>query len=402
MRKTRWSALLAVGVAIVTVAALPGAASADGKPVPVESVPFSWMPAGVRAKMFAQAPLSAAAKRIQQTVDQSDAAGYAGIGMDGDHLTLWWKGTPPPTVRNAIADVRQTAPVRVVQAAHSRAELVSAADTVGAYIRANPESLYHGVEVAYDGSGLVVDADQPTGRMAAAAPPVQIPAGIPLTMSATSRPQLTGRLNDSVPYWAGGRIQNNDNAAFCTAGWPVYAKGAAYMLTAGHCGRVGGSFNNGNDSLFFGTGAYEHVDHDVMLVSASVAGRMWDGGVGSGEFTKGIVGWEKPIVGQYLCSSGATSGAVCNFRTSNTFQHTSCFKDVYGNQECHSSLVLADQLDGLPGSRGGDSGGPVFSLSGSDKVIAKGTITGVRNTTQLMFQDFGTAITDLGITSIIR
>jgi hypothetical protein len=42
----------------------------------------------------------------------------------------------------------------------------------------------------------------------------------------------------------------------------------------------------------------------------------------------------------------------------------------------------------------------VFGLSGSDRVIAKGTITGHVGTTDLIFQDFATAWRDFGITPV--
>jgi streptogrisin D len=226
-----------------------------------------------------------------------------------------------------------------------------------------------------------------------------VPAGVQVTVAESPRMKVTGRLNDTAPFWGGGRIQNNDNNAFCSAGWPVTVGGANYMLTAGHCGRPGGGWNNGNDSVFFGTGALENVDHDVLLISASVGGRMWDGGVGSGEFTKGVAGSDNAFPGEFLCTSASVSGAVCNFRTSDSFQFSFCDDDAYGNFECYSDLVLADQLDGQPGARPGDSGGPVFSLSGTDRVIAKGTITGSGGST-LAFQDFVTAQRDLGISVI--
>ncbi|MEV4314962.1 hypothetical protein [Actinocrispum sp. NPDC049592] len=383
----------------VTAVTMPTVATAGGKPASAEPTPFSYMSPDVRAKMLAQQPIKAAASRIQRTIDSADSAGFAGVGIGEGHVTVWWKGNPPAAVQDTIAEVRRTAKVDLVAAAHSRAELTAAAGQVKQYIKANPKSPYYGVEIAYNGSGLTVDADKADGKLSAAALPsaLAVPAGIRVNVTESARPTLTtGRLNDTAPYWGGGRIQSNDGGWYCTAGFPVSDGGISYMLTAGHCGRPNGSWNNGDDSAYFGTGRYENPKHDILLIYASVGGRMWDGGVGSGEFSKGVAGSDYNFPGEMLCTSGSTTGALCNFRTGENFQFSYCYTDDYGNYECYDDLLLADQLDGRPGSQGGDSGGPVFSLSGTDHVIAEGTISGVRGS-QLIFQDFLTAQRDFGI-----
>jgi hypothetical protein len=227
-------------------------------------------------------------------------------------------------------------------------------------------------------------------------------AGVPVALEVAPRPTLTGRVNDTPDFWAGGRIRNNETVTFCTAGWPVIAGGVEYMLTAGHCGRPGGPFSNGDGSRFFGYGAYENVDHDVMLIQTDVGGRMWDGGVGSGEFTKTIVGSDDAFPNEWVCTSGSFTGAQCWYQITNEFQYQTCLDDVYGNFECYSDLVLARWDGAGPATRSGDSGGPVFIPVGADQqlVVAKGTITGTHSVgaqDYLMFQDFITAQRDFGI-----
>jgi len=186
-----------------------------------------------------------------------------------------------------------------------------------------------------------------------------------------------------APYRGVGRIQNTANNAACTAGFAVTNGAANYMLTAGHCGRPGGTWNNGNDTRFFGTGARENVGHDLLLISAPVGRYMWwDTVVGVNEFVKRVVGSNDAFPGEWVCTSGATSGGRCGFKVSNNFQLRLCGYNVYGRYECYNDLVAAeDRVGGSPAARGGDSGGPVFGLSGSSGVIgsygviAKGTIT---------------------------
>ncbi|MEO3808729.1 hypothetical protein ABGB17_06980 [Sphaerisporangium sp. B11E5] len=384
---------LLVLLATLTAAAVTsGAAQADPKPLPSAS---TYISDDTLAKMEAQEPLRKAADIVRWSVERTKAGGYAGIELGGDEVVVWWKGTLPAAVQEAVTEARRGARVRVAPAAHSRAELEKAAHRVAEYMRTHPRSPYHSVVVAHDGSGLVVKAEQaglPPAPLPAEARP---PAGIPASVVRQERPRLAGRLNDTAPFWGGGRINNNDNDSICTAGFPVLRYDSAFILTAGHCGRPGGSWNNGDDSRFVGTGAHEHVAHDLLLISAPVHGRIWDGGVGVGEFTKRLLGWGWVSTGERLCASGSVTGARCNFIV-NGNTYAMCARDVYGNSECYYDLIAADHETWASAGTAGDSGGPVFVPWGSDGVIAKGTITATIGRT-LVLQDFATAWADFGI-----
>lgn len=412
-RRVRTLGLWAIVVLVLSAAsALPASASSgsagrageagqagQAKQLPGDAAALDQIDAEMRARMEAQAPLSATASRIQEVVDGGHDAGYAGIGLEAEHVVVWWKGAPPAAVRQAIREARRSVPVRIVRAAHSRAELESAAQGVADYIAANRHLGYNAVEIAYDGSGLVVNRDPSSARRSAATTipsGMDVPSDVAVQVQDKAPLELTGRLDDFAPYWGGGRINNNDNTGSCTAGWPVRQGSTEYMLTAGHCGRPGGDWNNGNDTRFFGTGEQEHAAHDLLLIRADVAPRMWDGGVGSGEFTKHVAGSSQTFPGEVLCASGSVSGVQCGNTVTNTFTFSLTGFDVYGNLETYSDLVLADYCCGTA-SRDGDSGGPVFSLSGPD-VLAEGTITGyAADGAQLVFQDFVTAENDFGI-----
>ena len=54
-------------------------------------------------------------------------------------------------------------------------------------------------------------------------------------------------------------------------------------------------------------------------------------------------------------------------------------------------LPTTTRIDGQVASRGGDSGGPVFSLDG-DGVRAKGILSGGNDGTQMVFQDWADVI----------
>ncbi|WP_146104074.1 chymotrypsin family serine protease [Nonomuraea solani] len=349
---------------------------------------------------MAQIPLQQAAGKIRWAVERAKAPGFAGIAFRDGQVVLWWKGSPPADVQTAVVSAQEKAPVQTRSAPHSLAELQAASAAMVARMRANPTSPFHTVTIPVDGSGLVMQTES---DQAGAASILQDVA-VPVRVEKHERITPAGRLNDSSPFYGGMRLNNNDNGAFCTAGFGVVAGGAEYLLTAGHCGRINGSHNNGNDSIFVGTATHEHVAHDLLLISTNAGSRIWDGGVPGGlntggEFTKGVAGWDWAYSGEFVCHSGSRSGAVCSIQNSGNFTATTCGNDVYGNYECYSDLIYSERTNGSPACQGGDSGGPVFTLSGTANVVAKGTVTGCGGNA-MTYQDFGTAWRDFGITTI--
>jgi hypothetical protein len=122
-----------------------------------------------------------------------------------------------------------------------------------------------------------------------------------------------------------------------------------------------------------GTVSGDNNSYDRLYINTSSEGRIYDGGVGTGEFSKPVVGASHSFVGDYLCTSGAHSGARCGIQVK-TINQTVYFPDF--NYYIYQ-LVRAEQLNHTNAGGNGDSGGPVFSLSADpNKVIAKGTLTG--------------------------
>jgi len=116
-----------------------------------------------------------------------------------------------------------------------------------------------------------------------------------------------------------------------------------------------------------------------------------DGYVYVGNPTDNVVGlvegWGWTFVGEYLCQSGVTTSRqlgrpVCNLKV----------LFYYADRE---DLVEAEQTEGQTAARPGDSGGPIYSVSASGKLVAKGTTTRTAGA-RLGFQDYGTAWRDFG------
>jgi len=168
------------------------------------------------------------------------------------------------------------------------------------------------------------------------------------------------RSADTSPYYAGGRIWNQQSGAGCTLGFAVIHGGARKALTAGHCGALTNTWKNGNQSVFVGTTRtrnYSNGGWDAELVTDSnYGGKVWLGGTTS-TTSKTVNGMYMPSNGLQVCTSGATSGERCNaFVVDNA--GTKCVTKDDGLVTCHLSQL--GSIDGFSICQPGDSGGPVY------------------------------------------
>src|SRR4051794_36453422 len=86
-----------VGVRMTANAVAPQAVSAQAgkaaaKSPSVEKVPFSYLTAATKARMAAQAPLVAAARRLQAGIEAGHATGFTGISLTANGVSVYWKG----------------------------------------------------------------------------------------------------------------------------------------------------------------------------------------------------------------------------------------------------------------------------------------------------------------------
>ncbi|GLY15856.1 hypothetical protein Kisp01_28710 [Kineosporia sp. NBRC 101677] len=377
--KSYWRTLGIPAVVVGCLVATPFTASAassqgksaEGEPTQTESRPFQYVPAAQKARMAKQAPLVKAAQQLRDALEGGRHAGYTGISLTGDTVSVYWKGKVPTSVRKLVSS---TAAAELRSARYSFTELKAAEKEAIKYIAAHDGPVF-GVRVPADGSGLVAQTSSPLGTARAATFRARAldDSAVQMKVEVVPAPQPTGRVDDYAPYYGGGRITNPGGGG-CSTGFAVQRNNVQYLLTAGHCGWPGGTFLNGNSSRTVGTGDSEHVAHDIMLIRAGSSGRIFDGGglklyEDRGQFTKAVSGWNDAFPNEWVCQSGMTSGAQCNIQNSNDFSYSYSFAG-----ETYTDLVLAHSRGGI-GSRPGDSGGPVFTLDGA-KVTAKGTISG--------------------------
>ncbi|MBU2664577.1 S1 family peptidase [Actinoplanes bogorensis] len=327
-------------------------------------------PADLR-RMEKQRPLVAAASAVRWEVEKRSYPGYAGIVLGESDVALWWKGALPATMRAVVARASRNAPVRVHAADYSMAELRTAAARV-------PAAGVQGIKFAPDGSGLIVSA--------AKASLSRLDVGVPVSVVAEAKLEPTSRDDDWAPWKGGATIVNTDQGTACTSGFGVRNGSASYILTAAHCGQAGQRFTDGRGE-FIGTVGPRHQDHDVELVpTSSVDGYVYVG-TPTDSVAAPVEGWGWTFVGEYLCQSGMTSARelgrpVCNLKV----------LFYYADRE---DLVEAEQTEGQAAARPGDSGGPIYSVAASGKILAKGTTTRTAGA-RIGFQDYGTAWRDFG------
>jgi hypothetical protein len=306
--------------------------------------------------MKMQNRLNAAAERIVAT----SATGYAGIvaAPENRELRVYWKGTPPAGAASLIQQLRGSVPVKVLPAAYSQSELLGEAARV---IRSPGVSA---VSPNADGSGLTVSMRPGLTALALPATSVRV------VRQDGFAPGLASRGNDFAPYWGGARWNG------CSTGFAIWVGGVTKMLSAGHCADNGNNaFDGGGD--FMGTVSGDNNSLDRLYINTSSAGRIYDGGVGTGEFSKPVVGAAHSFVGNWACDSGAYSGARCNIQVKAVNQTVNVGYLIF-------QLVMAEQVDHTNAIGNGDSGGPAFSLSADpNKVIAMGTNTAIDLSTEV-------------------
>ncbi|KAJ3415431.1 hypothetical protein HDV05_005025 [Chytridiales sp. JEL 0842] len=348
------------------------------------------------------APLRAAAHRIRESAIQSDdTPGFAGMRLvDPGVLELWWKGgILPPQVQQAVDAENATLGADnfvVRDAVYDHAELKRAALQMEKMLL-DQGNVFHSVAINVDGSGLEVHGDgekllpaSAIGKRSVDELKVELESswseiknttegffmGIPLTFKSEQPATPTQRWNDQGPIEGGVCITNGNSR--CTVGYVIASSATPrrYLLTAAHCGDTTTRWFTCQGNRPVGTvfDRDESIDMMAIVTDQDINGSIWQGPLarnGGTEFLTDVVGYERNVDGEMLCQSGATSGVVCNIRGSASTQRY-CYQP---NGPC-AWVNTGVQLNGVEAARGGDSGGPVYSLTQDGKVVAKGITSG--------------------------
>ena len=377
-RRSRGAVLFSAAVvaaALVLVPGSPAGAAAES------SAPS----ADARARMAAQRPLVDAATVVRTAVERDGFAGLAWIVIEDASVAVWWKGgqaAVPARLAAVIAQARDMAPVRVADAAYSKAELLAASATLEKQLRA--DARFHGIKAEPDGSGLIVAMDAAGDARTLS---TMAGVGVPARVSVEARMRPVSRDNDAAPWSGGARIVNASIGAGCTSGFGVNTPGGPAVLTAGHCGNAGNRFNDGSGELIGNVGGVDKNFDVLVIPTTAVSNRIYVGGANSNT-QRTVTGGGAPFIGERLCQSGRTSAnavgsEICNLLVQ--FEHTDSQR-----------LWEARQQDGQIAARPGDSGGPVYLDRGDGTVTARGTTTRVAGS-GFGFAGFEKAQQDFGV-----
>ncbi|GAA2357500.1 hypothetical protein Cme02nite_51140 [Catellatospora methionotrophica] len=312
-------------------------------------------------------------------ISELDDGGLGGLRLDVPKNTLhvWWRGDVPAKVKDAIERFRAADGIRIEvgESRYSQRELLKATEGLSRRSGDLPELV--GVAPAVEGSGLAVYVNP---QILVTITLEMLPPGSTITEMPVV--QQVSRGFDIAPWWAGSVAQPVNGGPVCSTGFAVEKRFLGIptesgVIVAEHCAPGGGvAFDSGSGIRIGTAGAPSTLPKtDSLYVRApgGSAARIYDGGVGVGEFSKPVVGVTGNLPGQYVCTSGAATGAHCDVVINLTnFEHVLAPSGIVVRSS------LATQQQGRPAVGLGDSGGPVFVVTAADpgKVKAAGMING--------------------------
>ncbi|GAA1264792.1 hypothetical protein GCM10009677_15810 [Sphaerisporangium rubeum] len=348
-----------------------------------------------------QVPMLEMADRLEEA-GAGKESGYAGVELDvvAGVVHLYWKGDAPRTVASLVSGAPEGVRVEVHPAEHTAVELRERADEVIRTQGLSAGGAVHRVTPLPDGSGLEVGVTARAAVAAVSAEPLVVRAEVE-----TPAP-YDGRWGGGSPFEGGMQISS------CSTSFSVMKlsfftfKLLPKLVTAAHCYQVGDWVTTGNSStgvVIVGQVQAVYPELDTALIAVDpgkfVTGWMWDGGVLDGsEYTKPVVGTSQARKGSLVCTSGAWSGVHCDIKITKTDSTLDWGTHV------SKAVSIGDQMQNTLAAGGGDSGGPVFTLTSDlSSVLAAGVIIGgddsrpatctyrsSRCSTRVFFTDFRT------------
>src|SRR3954452_9600625 len=293
-------------------------------------------------------PLDAASfgRQLQSTLGSA----YAGFWMDGT------------TRRVAITDAAEAADARaqglqptLVQ--NSLRQLDGVASQIDASAASAPATVASwGVDVRRNAVVVSVVGDDPSALDFARR--FEAGGGAVVIDHVTAAPR---------PLWSviGGQAIRN-SVARCSAGFNARSNTARYVLTAGHCGELGGTWS-GAGGVIGPVAGYNFPGDDFAAIqvtsAAAVQTALVDRYSAGSDVT--VAGSAVAPVGSSVCRSGSTTGWHCG-----TIQATNQTVN-YGGGDIVRGLTRTTVC-----AQPGDSGGPYVWPNGGTRVQARGFTSG--------------------------
>ncbi|GIH02565.1 hypothetical protein Rhe02_06320 [Rhizocola hellebori] len=324
--------------------------------------------------MALQAPLVDAAEAISRADKERTGLGGIRLRVKDRAADIYWKGEVPGEVREQIARLESIGyRAEVYEARYSGAELASAQEEILRARDAYPDIVT--IAPLVDGSGLRI------GFLKGEPKPIEWPVEVEVVDE--DRMVFIDRATDTPPFWAGGVARLGGQV--CSTGFAVGRQNwftlTTGILTAEHCARGGGVSVTTGAGRFIGTAEVPSpqtaaFNSDSLFVPTNSAARMFDGAP-VGAFSKPVVGWVNNFVGQFVCTSGASTGVHCDVIT-DLISSTALIQTGPTSFVRVDNLVFGTALGSSTAiaAGSGDSGGPVFTLTADfSKVRAAGLMS---------------------------
>ncbi|MGH8874836.1 MAG: hypothetical protein ACRDVM_06235 [Acidimicrobiia bacterium] len=179
------------------------------------------------------------------------------------------------------------------------------------------------------------------------------------------------RLADGSPHYGGAWIKGDGTLGACTSGFAVDKDGGRWMVTAAHCNnlhKLNLRWESGNN-LYYGITKVHNMEADAELIGSSVETYARIIHVDPCcPSTRLVTAKGDGLVGASVCTSGATTRALCGFEVTHYQSWPICYSGYCYRQS------RAVRPDGKLTEQG-DSGGPVYQRNGTDTAKINGMIT---------------------------
>ena len=186
----------------------------------------------------------------------------------------------------------------------------------------------------------------------------------------------------------GGDTISSSEGGRCSVGFNAVSGGKRYIITAGHCAKMGGTWSGPNGRVIGPVAAASFPGHDFGLVE--VASPAWEqaGNVDTDGGYLPVTGHTPVPVGTKVCLSGSTSGYHCG-RVEAIGETVN-----YGDGNVVRGLTRTSVC-----AEAGDSGGPFISGTQAQGTLSGGTGGCLLGGTSY-FQPINTVLDTYGLTLI--
>lgn len=346
---------------ILLVGLIPAAATvahADSNPASIQP------PANPPAPSPTLAANLAAQRNAEKLLGQVAAGLLPGVGTvridDSGRLVVGTTGNLLPAVSAALAAVTAGTPFDVVPAKYSQADL----DALTVKLNEAAAGLTAaGVNMTSWGPDLVRDTVTVHLAQYDAASAAKITSqfpGQPIFVDPVSQGAVaSGRAADSAPWFGGDKIVGS---LACSSSFGFHDNASHYYtVTAAHCGYNPGTVYYQNGAKFGTVTSYQwggsNTDAALVQTNGSTSSYVWaDPNQTSRAITS--VAASDPV-GGLICTDGAAALEVCSVRIDGTGQ------TVTYNNHTITGAVAAHSLQGLGAFAEGNSGGPVYTATGT-------------------------------------